>query len=345
MPKVSVLVAVYNAEKYLRTCLDSLLNQSLKDIEVICVDDASTDNSLALLHEYAAKDSRLKVATLAENSGISHTRNVALGMSTGEYVCMVDSDDWLSADALQLSAEVLDTEQRVDCVLFDFIIAERDDVQGTYTRQRRYNSMPFNRISGLRACELSLDWRIHGLYMIRRAIHLQYPYDESSPVYSDENTTRVHYWASREVAQCAGKYFYRQHAESATHAPNLNKYYRLDAYKSLKQFLQNRADIRFLCARFENMRWLTVVDLYFEYYKTRRQLSRTEQQTVKKRLKAAWQDIDLSLLSSKDTRKFGYMPLRFSWLAFRIQEELYFFVRAMRDKMRYFGEKTEGREG
>jgi len=334
MPKVSVLVAVYNAEKYLRACLDSLLNQSLKDIEIVCVDDASTDNSLSLLNEYAAKDSRLKVATLAKNSGISHTRNVALGMSTGEYVCMVDSDDWLSADALQLSAEVLDNEQEVDCVLFDFIIAERDDVQGTYTRQRRYNSMAFNRISGLRACELSLDWRIHGLYMIRRAIHLQYPYDESSPVYSDENTTRVHYWASREVAQCAGKYFYRQHAESATHAPNLNKYYRLDAYKSLKQFLQVHADTHFLCSRFEEMRWLTVIDLYFEYYKTRRQLSRADRRMVIKRLKEAWQGIDLSLLSDKETRKFGYMPLRFSWLAFRMQAELYFLVRAMRDRLR-----------
>lgn len=345
MPKVSVLVAVYNAEKYLRACLDSLLNQSLKDIEIVCVDDASTDNSLSLLNEYAAKDSRLKVATLAKNSGISHTRNVALGMSTGEYVCMVDSDDWLSADALQLSADVLDNEQEVDCVLFDFIIAECYDVQGTYTRQRRYNSMAFNRISGLRACELSLDWRIHGLYLIRRAIHLQYPYDESSPVYSDENTTRVHYWASREVAQCAGKYFYRQHAESATHASNLNKYYRLDAYKSLKQFFQAHADTHYLCSRFEDMRWLTVIDLYFEYYKTRRQLSRADRQAVIKRLKGAWQDIDLSLLSGKETRKFGYMPLRFSWLAFRMQAELYFLVRAMRDKMRSFDEKMEGKDG
>jgi group 2 glycosyl transferase len=334
MPKVSVLVAVYNAEKYLRACLDSLLNQSLKDIEIVCVDDASTDNSLTLLNEYAARDGRLKVATLAKNSGISHTRNVALGMSTGEYVCMVDSDDWLSTDALQLSAHVLDNEQEVDCVLFDFIIAERDDVQGTYTRLRQYKSLPFNRISGLRACELSLDWRIHGLYMIRRAIHLQYPYDESSPVYSDENTTRVHYWASREVAQCAGKYFYRQHAESATHAPNLNKYYRLDAYKSLKQFFQAHADTHFLCSRFEEMRWLTVIDLYFEYYKTRRQLSRADRKAVIKRLKGAWQDIDLSLLSGKEMRKFGYMPLRFSWLAFRMQAELYFLVRAMRDRLR-----------
>lgn len=337
MPKVSVLVAVYNAEKYLRACLDSLLNQSLKDIEIVCVDDASTDNSLSLLNEYAAKDSRLKVATLAKNSGISHTRNVALGMSTGQYVCMVDSDDWLSADALQLSAEVLDNEQEVDCVLFDFIIAERDDVQGTYTRQRRYNSMAFSRISGLRACELSLDWRIHGLYMIRRAIHLQYPYDESSPVYSDENTTRVHYWASREVAQCAGKYFYRQHTESATHAPNLNKYYRLDAYKSLKQFLQSHTDTHYLCSRFEEMRWLTVVDLYFEYYKTQKRLLRTERMEVLRRLKVAWQDIDLTLLHSPDTCKFGYMPLRFSWLAFRMQVELYFFLRGMRDKIRFGG--------
>ena len=287
----------------------------------------------------------MKVATLAKNSGISHTRNVALGMSTGEYVCMVDSDDWLSADALQLSADVLDNEQEVDCVLFDFIIAECYDVQGTYTRQRRYNSMAFNRISGLRACELSLDWRIHGLYLIRRAIHLQYPYDESSPVYSDENTTRVHYWASREVAQCAGKYFYRQHAESATHASNLNKYYRLDAYKSLKQFFQAHADTHYLCSRFEDMRWLTVIDLYFEYYKTRRQLSRADRQAVIKRLKGAWQDIDLSLLSGKETRKFGYMPLRFSWLAFRMQAELYFLVRAMRDKMRSFDEKMEGKDG
>ena len=345
MPKVSVLVAVYNAEKYLRACLDSLLNQSLQDIEIVCVDDASTDNSLPLLNEYAARDGRLKVATLAKNSGISHTRNVALGMSTGEYVCMVDSDDWLSDDALQLSAHVLDNEQEVDCVLFDFIIAERDDVQGTYTRQRRYNSMAFSRISGLRACELSLDWRIHGLYLIRRAIHLQYPYDESSPVYSDENTTRVHYWASREVAQCAGKYFYRQHAESATHAPNLNKYYRLDAYKSLKQFFQAHADTHFLCSRFEDMHWLTVIDLYFEYYKTRRQLSRADRKAVIKRLKGAWQDIDLSLLSGKETCKFGYMPLRFSWLAFRMQAELYFLVRAMRDKMRSFDEKMEGKDG
>ena len=82
------------------------------------------------------------------------------------------------------------------------------------------------------------------------------------------------------------------------------------------------------------MRWLTVIDLYFEYYKTQKWLLRAERMEVLRRLKVAWQDIDLSLLSGKKTRKFGYMPLRFSWLAFRMQTELYFLVRAMRDRLR-----------
>jgi len=111
----------------------------------------------------------------------------------------------------------------------------------------------------------------------------------------------------------------------------------------LQQFFQILLNqlLKFLLLSF----LILFADLYFEYYKTRRQLSRADRRMVIKRLKAAWQDIDLSLLSDKETRKFGYMPLRFSWLAFRIQAELYFFVRAMRDKMRSFDEKMEGKDG
>ena len=78
MPKVSVLVAVYNAEPFLSKCLDSLVNQTLKDIQIICVDDASIDGSLALLRDYAARDSRIEVITLQANQGQAHARNVAL---------------------------------------------------------------------------------------------------------------------------------------------------------------------------------------------------------------------------------------------------------------------------
>lgn len=92
--KISVIIPVYNVEKYLAKCLDSVLNQTLKEIEVICINDGSTDNSLEILEEYSKKDSRLKIIS-QENQGISVARNAGFDISNGEYVAFIDSDDWL----------------------------------------------------------------------------------------------------------------------------------------------------------------------------------------------------------------------------------------------------------
>ena len=100
MSKVSVLVAAYNAESYIHECIDSLLAQTMSDIEVICIDDASTDSTPAILDQYARADSRVMVRHLKENVGQARARNIALAMSGGAYVCMLDSDDWFSPDAL-----------------------------------------------------------------------------------------------------------------------------------------------------------------------------------------------------------------------------------------------------
>ena len=89
MPKVSVIIPVYNVEKYLRACLDSVVNQTFRDIEIICVDDGSTDGSGAILDEYAAKDSRMRVIRQA-NAGAGAARNAGLDVATGEYVFFAD---------------------------------------------------------------------------------------------------------------------------------------------------------------------------------------------------------------------------------------------------------------
>jgi len=91
--KVSIIIPVYNVEKYLRQCLDSVVNQTLKEIEAICVDDGSTDNSLSILEEYAEKDHRIRVLT-QENMGSGVARNRAIQQATGEYIGFMDSDDW-----------------------------------------------------------------------------------------------------------------------------------------------------------------------------------------------------------------------------------------------------------
>lgn len=100
MPKISVIVPVYNVEQYLPQCLDSIINQTFKDIEIICVNDGSTDSSGLLLTEYANKDSRIKVIH-QKNQGVSIARNIGIVASTGEYVSFIDGDDWLDLDAYQ----------------------------------------------------------------------------------------------------------------------------------------------------------------------------------------------------------------------------------------------------
>lgn len=98
MPKVSVIIPVYNTEKYLRKCLDSVCNQTLSDIEIICIDDCSTDNSLNILKEYAAKDERIKLIEFKENKGAAVARNTGIYEAKGEYIGFVDSDDYIDLD-------------------------------------------------------------------------------------------------------------------------------------------------------------------------------------------------------------------------------------------------------
>lgn len=117
--KVSIVVPVYNVEKYLRECLDSLINQTLKEIEIICVDDCSTDNSSKIMEEYASRDSRIKNIHLKENGGLSNARNIAIPHITGEYVIFIDSDDMLELNALE-ELYNLATSNNSDQILFLF---------------------------------------------------------------------------------------------------------------------------------------------------------------------------------------------------------------------------------
>lgn len=100
MADVSVIIPVFNTEKYLDRCLDSVLGQSLENLEVICVDDASADGSAAVLAARAAADSRLRIITLTENGGPGNARNLGIDAASGRYISFLDSDDWLDTDFL-----------------------------------------------------------------------------------------------------------------------------------------------------------------------------------------------------------------------------------------------------
>lgn len=104
MIKISIIIPVYNAEQYLEQCLESVINQSLKEIEIICVNDGSIDNSLRILEECSRKDNRIIIIN-QENGGSSKARNSALQIAKGEYCLNIDSDDWIEQGYLEAMYE------------------------------------------------------------------------------------------------------------------------------------------------------------------------------------------------------------------------------------------------
>ena len=101
MIKVSVIIPVYNVEKYLEECLNSVISQTLKDVEIICVDDCSTDNSCLILDKYKDIDSRIILIRHDINRGLGPARNSGLAIANGEYILYIDSDDYISNDYVE----------------------------------------------------------------------------------------------------------------------------------------------------------------------------------------------------------------------------------------------------
>jgi len=263
------------------------LSQTLKDIEVLCVDDASTDKSLDILHQYAEKDDRVKVFALKENHGIGYARNMALSNASGDYICFVDSDDWLASTALEKVCEAF--TDGVDSVLFQVVHHYANGEEKVFP-------MPhFDTLSGAEAFKESL----------------------------------IHYLKSRKVAFCEGVYYYRQHTSSTTHNISVRRFDFLLANESMRRQLLSLGASEETLRCFETVRWLNLVGLYMFYYLHRHELSAADRQHGLSVMHHVWQTINLKQVSPSIKRKFGYLPLRCSWSLFRLQEEVYFWLRGV----------------
>ena len=289
MSKVSVLVAVYNAEKYLRECLDSLCRQTLQDIQIVCVDDASNDHSLEILNEYAQRDSRFLVRQMP-----------------------------------QKMVREFESHPQTDCVLLRLILFYQNG------RQEEFSMDDFSAISGETAFWKSLNWSgIHGIYGVRNSIQKKYPYDESAMLFSDENTTRIHFLVSREVRSCEGIYYYRQHEVSMTHAVSRRRFDKMKATLSLLDQLK-AMDVKDEVVHVLNEKvWMTVIDQYMDYFRYRPLLTEADRQYALSQIRQGWQRADFDGVPLRLLLKPGYMPLRFSWNLFRMQEEIYFSLRKL----------------
>ena len=139
MCDVSVIVPVYNGEKYLKDCLNSILNQTLINIEIICVDDGSTDSSSEILKEFSFKDSRVKILS-TENKGQGFARNLALKECNGEFIAFIDADDWINPKALELLS-LKAKNNNLDMLFFQMV--NYMEYSGDFVETELYNHQCF----------------------------------------------------------------------------------------------------------------------------------------------------------------------------------------------------------
>lgn len=144
--EVSIVIPVCNVEVYLRECLDSAIKQTLKDIEIICVNDGSTDNSLTILKDFARKDNRIKIIS-KDNAGYGHTMNIGMDMAQGEYIAILESDDFVDLHMYE-DLYKLATEKKLDWIKSDFnrFVVESGEIKKTYIDVARRAKDLYNKV-------------------------------------------------------------------------------------------------------------------------------------------------------------------------------------------------------
>ena len=174
MPKVTIAMSVYNVAPYVRAALDCIVGQTLHDLEILCIDDASTDGTWEILNEYAAHDGRIRLFRQPKNQGLSVSRNKAMELAQGEYLIMVDGDDLFAPDMAQKALDAA-TKTGADMVMWDYCTFDNESELPARSRQP-------SDLSGVDCTDKVALLRRPGFTPVRmtrlaclRKLHIQFP--------------------------------------------------------------------------------------------------------------------------------------------------------------------------
>lgn len=285
-PKVSVIVPVYKAEKYLRKCVDSILAQTFRDFEVLLVDDGSPDGSGAICDEYAEKDPRVRVFH-KENGGQSSARNLALGHIHGEYICFCDSDDMMAAEALSELMKIIALEAvEIVAYRFDFIDEQSRPIKGF-----KNDYIPNVVMSGGEfMCRFTVVGAMcmyfYSAELFRRAnlrlIEGIYREDEDFVMRAIGSAKGIVY-VSKSL------YFYRWNSQSTMHLPTMSRkkellFSTVRVIESLSNFKENHAGEEDVVHGVQKKLESLAVSVYKEFFQLRRHLQPIECKDIFQRM-------------------------------------------------------------
>lgn len=234
MDLISIIVPIYNVEQYLNQCLQSVCSQSYDNLEIILVDDGSSDRSSELCDEWAEKDSRIHVIH-KQNGGLSDARNTGISCAKGEYIAFVDSDDWIEKDMYQkLWSELQQNNAQIAACKIVKVFEATSEEQKIYSKQKIFTSKEALQtlLKGQDFCAVA--W--NKLYRRDVIGDIRFPVGR---LHEDEFFTyRVIANASRLVLVPEAKYYYRQRAGSIMDKWTIKHLDALDAFNERIHFLQ-----------------------------------------------------------------------------------------------------------
>ena len=242
---VSIVLPIYNVEKYLNRCVKSVINQSYKNLEIILVDDGSPDNCPVLCDEWAKKDNRIKVVH-KKNAGLGYARNTGIENATGEYICFFDSDDYIALDTIE-KAYNLATKEESDMVVFGFCYVKANGETGKavmpHTEKTTFSGEEVQNVfladligpdakNGKQTDLWMSAWAcLYSLEMIQKA---SWRFVSEREIISEDvySLLGLYKYVNRVSVLSEALYFYCENAGSLTHT------YKPDRYNRIKNFYE-----------------------------------------------------------------------------------------------------------
>lgn len=298
MMMVTVLMPIYNAERFLHDSIGSLLAQTSNQWKLICIDDGSTDSSKAIVEEYCKKDPHVKLIC-QENAGPAVARARAIEIADTEYVSILDSDDAYAPDYVEkMLARAEETDADIVVPDVEYFNAGKIVQSNQFTTFCLSPDMLIT--DGKQAFSMTIPWKLHGWMMIRTSLAKKY-YTVQQASYSkfnsDEYITRLLYLKSSKVALCSSTYKYRVDPNSITRKPSLK----------MMDYLVTNEKLLWL-AEYEHLDKEIILNIYNDYYVTCRDMKKNRiPQLDEKDQAVAYKRLNDSLLKFKKNFNWKYL--------------------------------------
>lgn len=309
---VSIIIPFYNSENFADKTINSLINQTYKDIELICINDGSSDNTLRILEKWRDKDSRIKVIN-KKNGGIETSLKEGLSYLSKEYTFLIGHDDTLNEYAIEKAVKEMESSTDIDAVRMKLVIIDENE--------NVINIMDDSRIlTGIEALkDTIIHWKIHNFCLWKTDIFKKIKDITTNLMNFDEVATRYLYTKCNKVSFCEGKYYYLQHSQSVTHksTPRLLDVYAVDFHiKKLLLDSKIYSDYKDVFENYMFNRLGKITHLYFDLKVKGHKLTKKDLDKVKLLYKA----IDFKHIKNKSSwiesikyyLLYSYFPIYFN---------------------------------